>query len=314
MSEVFFQEFGLQPDAILTWSQTHEENVAAMADVLKEWQPDTVVVYGDTFSTWCAARAAKRLGLPLAHVEAGLRSFNAAMPEEEARVKTDTVSDWHFVPSERALVQLQREGLDRGEAHTLLTGDIMADALMNRKLGAPTKGRILVTMHRNTNVDDAGVRAKMVSALEELAKSHEIHWPIHPRLRAHLEQGVMPKNIQWHPPLGREAILEQLEAAEWVLTDSGGLQKEAYFCRRKCIVLRNETEWVELLETGQSFLVNPEGASDAAALHEQLLACMRRETPTEFPPVYGEGDAALRMATALWQDGPVKPNALVVQG
>ncbi len=314
MSEVFFQEFGLQPDAILTWSQTHEENVAAMADVLKEWQPDTVVVYGDTFSTWCAARAAKRLGLPLAHVEAGLRSFNAAMPEEEARVKTDTVSDWHFVPSERALVQLQREGLDRGEAHTLLTGDIMADALMNRKLGAPTKGRILVTMHRNTNVDDAGVRAKMVSALEELAKSHEIHWPIHPRLRAHLEQGVMPTTIQWHPPLGREAILEQLEAAEWVLTDSGGLQKEAYFCRRKCIVLRNETEWMELLETGQSFLVNPEGASNAAALHQQLLACMRRETPAEFPPVYGEGDAALRMATALWQDGPVKPNALVVQG
>lgn len=314
MSEVFFQEFGLQPDAILAWSQNHEENVAAMAAAMKEWSPDTVVVYGDTFSTWCAARAAKRLGLPLAHVEAGLRSFNAAMPEEEARVKTDTVSDWHFVPSERALVQLQREGLDRGEAHTILTGDIMADALMNRTLGVPTKGRILVTLHRNTNVDQPHVRARIVEALETLAESHEIHWPIHPRLRAHLELGEMPKHIHWHPPLGREALLEQLEAAEWVLTDSGGLQKEAYFCRRKCIVLRNETEWVELLETGQSFLVNPEAAHDAQHLRAQLLECMESNTPVDFPPVYGEGDAAAKMATALWQDGPMKPNTLELQG
>ena len=314
MSEVFFQEFGLQPDTILAWSPTHDENVGAMAEVLKAWQPDTVVVYGDTFSTWCAARAAKRLGLPLAHVEAGLRSFNAAMPEEEARVKTDTVSDWHFVPSERALVQLQREGLDRGEAHTIMTGDIMADALLNRPIGLATKGRILVTLHRNTNVDDPVVRARIVQALEGLAESHEIHWPIHPRLRAHLERGDMPKNIHWLPPLGREAILEQLEAAEWVLTDSGGLQKEAYFCRRKCIVLRNETEWVELVETGQSFLVNPEAARDARHLGEQLLDCMQRVTPAEFPPVYGEGDAAVQMAAALWKDGPVKPNTLSLLG
>jgi UDP-GlcNAc3NAcA epimerase len=314
MSEVFFQEFGLQPDTILAWSQEHEENIGAMAEALKQWQPDTVVVYGDTFSTWCAARAAKRLGLPLAHVEAGLRSFNAAMPEEEARVKTDTVSDWHFVPSERALVQLQREGLDRGEAHTLMTGDIMADALLNRPMGSPKKGRILVTLHRNTNVDDPVVRARIVQALEGLAKSHEIHWPIHPRLRAHLEQGTMPKHIHWYPPLGREAILEQLDAAEWVITDSGGLQKEAYFCRRKCIVLRNETEWVELVETGQSFLVNPEAARNATHLGDRLLECMQRLTSEEFPPVYGEGDAAAQMAAALWKDGPVKPNTLSLFG
>jgi len=314
MSEVFFREFGLQPDVILTWSTVHEENVAAMADALMGWQPDTVVVYGDTFSTWCAARAAKRLGLPLAHVEAGLRSFNAAMPEEEARVKTDTVSDWHFVPSERALVQLQREGLDRGEAHTLMTGDIMADALMNREMRPPTKGRILVTLHRNTNVDDPVVRTRIVEAVAGLAESHEIHWPIHPRLRAHFEEGNMPQHIHWHPPLGREAILEQLDAAEWVLTDSGGLQKEAYFCRRKCIVLRNETEWVELLDTGHSFLVNPEAARDARHLGEQLVTCMQTNTPAEFPPVYGEGDAAVRMAAALWNGGPTKPNALTLQG
>ena len=124
----------------------------------------------------------------------------------------------------------------------------------------------------------------------------------------------MPQHIHWHPPLGREAILEQLDAAEWVLTDSGGLQKEAYFCRRKCIVLRNETEWVELLDTGNSFLVNPEAARDARHLGEQLVTCMQANTPAEFPPVYWEGDAAVRMAAALLNGGPTKPNALTLQG
>ncbi|HAB35606.1 MAG TPA: hypothetical protein DCE58_03270 [Cryomorphaceae bacterium] len=314
MSDVFFQEFGLQPDEVLSWSMVHEENVGAMQNVLHEWSPATVVVYGDTFSTWCAARAAKRLGLPLAHVEAGLRSFNASMPEEEARVKTDTASDWHFVPSERALVQLQREGLDRGAKHTLITGDIMADALVQRPKVSPTLGRILVTLHRNTNVDDALIRTRIVGAIAELAKTHEIHWPIHPRLRAFLEKDELPPAIHWHPPLGREALLAQLDAAEWVITDSGGLQKEAYFCQRNCVVLRNETEWAELLETGHSFLVNPEAAEDKNFLLNALKTCMQTETTSAFVPIYGEGDAPHRMAKALWNDGPVAPNRILLHG
>jgi len=314
MSEVFFQEFGLHPDHILAWNPSHDVNTEAIMTWLKEWTPSTVVVYGDTFSTWCAARASKRLGLPLAHVEAGLRSFNAAMPEEEARVKTDILSDWHFAPSERALVQLQREGLDRGHEHTVMTGDIMADAWMQRNPGSYESGRILVTLHRNTNVDDSDVRTRIVSALEALAQTHEVHWPIHPRLRAHLEQTEMPKNIHWHPPLGREAILAQLEAAEWVITDSGGVQKEAYYSQRNCIVLRNETEWVELLETGHSFLVNPEAMEDAGALSLMLRQVLQTQTPAEFPPIYGQGDAAHKMAASLWQEGPVGPNVLQLKG
>ncbi len=314
MSEVFFAEFGLRPDRILTWNSDHALNILAMEESLAAWAPSTVVVYGDTFSTWCAARAAKRMDLPLAHVEAGLRSFNAAMPEEEARVKTDMVSDWHFAPSQRALVQLQREGLDRGPAHTVMTGDIMADELMRRPIGPCQPGRILVTLHRNTNVDNEAVRNRIMMAIDSLAKTHEIHWPIHPRLRAHLEQGDMPQNIHWHPPLGREAILAQLEAAEWVLTDSGGLQKEAYFCKRNCVVLRNETEWVELLETGHSFLVSPEGMPDGESLTGALKKVLETSTPEGFPPVYGAGDAAHRVAIALWKEGPVRPNVLVLEG
>ncbi|MDG1252769.1 MAG: UDP-N-acetylglucosamine 2-epimerase [Schleiferiaceae bacterium] len=314
MSEVFFNEFGLQPDQVLDWSNAHEENIQAMMAALEAWKPDTVVVYGDTFSTWCAARAAKRLGLALAHVEAGLRSFNAAMPEEEARVKTDTISDWHFVPSKRALAQLQREGLDRGPEHTVLTGDIMADALMERKPGKSTPGRILVTVHRNTNVDDPEIRGRILDALEKLADRFEIHWPIHPRLRAHLEEGQRPKNIIWHPPLGREALLEQLDAAEWVITDSGGLQKEAYFCQRNCLVLRNETEWVELMSTGHSWLLNPAECSDGEELCRVLEQALSRATSSEFPPVYGLGDAAERMADALWNEGPILPNRILLRG
>ena len=314
MSEVFFQEFGLQPDHVLAWSEAHEENVIAMMAILDRWKPDTVVVYGDTFSTWCAARAAKRLGLALAHVEAGLRSFNAAMPEEEARVKTDTVSDWHFVPSARALAQLQREGLDRGPDHSVLTGDIMADALMQRKPGVSTPGRILVTVHRNTNVDDPVLRKRIVAAIAKLAERFEVHWPIHPRLRAHFEEENRPKHIIWHPPLGREALLAQLDAAEWVITDSGGLQKEAYFCQRNCIVLRNETEWVELMTSGHSWLVNPEEYGTEEDLCRGLVETLSRATSTNFPPVYGEGDAADRMAKALWDEGARPANRLILRG
>ena len=314
MSAVFFEEFGIAPDGVLQWCSVHEDNIAAMSKTLEKWSPSTVVVYGDTFTTWCGARAAKRLGLPLAHVEAGLRSFNAEMPEEEARIKTDTISDWHFVPSESALMQLRREGLDRGPNHTLMTGDIMADAMMHRKSKASQANRILVTVHRNTNVDEPAVRQRIVTALAELAGEYDIHWPIHPRLRAHFAEGELPNSIHWYPPLGRKAMLEQLDAADWVITDSGGVQKEAYFCQRKSIVLRGETEWVELLSSGQSFLVHPAQYPDAEALSQALLEVLERATPKAFPPIYGNGDAATKMAAALWKKGPCLPNELVLRG
>lgn len=311
MSEVFFKEFGLQADEVLEWNEVFEKTVEDIVQRMQAWEPSTVVVYGDTYSTLCAARAASSLQLPLAHVEAGLRSFNTNMPEEHCRVETDRMSDWHFAPVQSALEHLIAEGVDRTTSQTLMTGDIMADELMHLPDQNPKKGQILVTLHRNTNVDDEDIRDRILNAIHQLAlNGHEVLWPIHPRLRNALNHRQAEKypEIQWCEPMSREQIVNAIQQSEWVLTDSGGLQKEAYFLRRPAIILRTETEWVELLETGQSFLQNPQDDNLLQAIEQRLQMNLGRD----FPPIYGDGTAAQRMAAALWDQGPIVPVSLNV--
>ena len=197
MSDVFLNDFGIKPDFVFKWDPPLKGEIFSlkMLDLLKTHlssvNPDTVVVYGDTHSTILGAISANRLRLPLAHVEAGLRSFNTNMPEESCRVNTDLLSDWHFAPSSSAFFQLKREGLDRGKLHTILSGDIMLDNLKSRKKKSFSPRKILVTLHRNINIDDVKIRNKIISALDKISKDYLLIWPIHPRLRKFINLNVL---------------------------------------------------------------------------------------------------------------------------
>lgn len=309
MSDVFFDELKLpRPDYHLgVGSGTHGAQTGQMLqrieEVLQRVTPDRVVVYGDTNSTVAGALAAVKLHIPVAHVEAGLRSFNRAMPEEINRVITDHVSSYLFAPTETAVGNLAREGVTAGVS---MTGDIMADALLAnagiareqsdalRRLVLEAGGYVLATVHRPSNTDDPNVLAEIIDALMLL---HEpVILPLHPRTRA----ALMGTDIEVEPPVriiepvGYLDMLALQAGARMVLTDSGGVQKESYLLGTPCVTLRDETEWVETLEGGWNVL--------AGADTERILAAARRPRPQgDPPPVFGDGHAAERMAQALEQ-------------
>ncbi|CAI8374871.1 MAG: UDP-2,3-diacetamido-2,3-dideoxy-D-glucuronate 2-epimerase [Owenweeksia sp. TMED14] len=320
MSDVFFKEFGINPDKVFEWDTPSlgeaipTKVLKAIKNYLLTINPKTVIVYGDTNSTITGAVASKIAGFPVAHVEAGLRSFNSNMPEERCRILTDILSDWHFAPSRSALLQLKREGLDRGAKHSIISGDVMADLLISRQHVSPQSKRILVTLHRNTNVDNEKVREKIISALAILSEEYQIQWPIHPRLRSLLDINKLPQNINWLDPLGRKDLINELENAEWVITDSGGLQKEAYFLKRPCIVLRAETEWKELISTGSSILIDHEEFRSSELMARYIKRVISEFKGGEFSPIYGDGNAATKIANALWLNVETKPNSISLEG
>ena len=307
MSDVFFEELALpRPDHHLgVGSGAHGaqtgQMLARIEEVLQREKPDRVVVYGDTNSTLAGALAGAKLHIPVAHVEAGLRSFNRAMPEEVNRVVVDHVSAYLFAPTQTAVDHLAREGVTRG---VTLTGDIMCDALLAnaaaarersdvlRRLALEPGGYVLATVHRASNTDDPALLAEIVDALMLL---HEpVILPLHPRTRA----ALMGTDIEVEPPVriiepvGYLDMLALQAAARVVLTDSGGVQKEAYLLGTPCVTLRDETEWVETLAGGWNVL--------AGADAERILAAARRPRPQGAPPpVFGDGHAAERMVAAL---------------
>jgi UDP-N-acetylglucosamine 2-epimerase len=274
--------------------------------VIKRESPDRVVIYGDTNSTLAGALAAAKLGVPVAHVEAGLRSFVRDMPEEINRVVADRVSSYLFAPTQTAVDNLAREGISEG---VTLTGDIMYDALLQHGETASRKSRILqelvlaprgyvlATVHRAANTDDP---AKLGEIMDALALLHEpVIVPMHPRTRA----ALMGTDIEVEPPVrisepvGYLDMLELQRNARMVLTDSGGVQKEAYLLAVPCVTLRDETEWTETLEGGWNVL--------AGANAERILAAARRPPPQGQPPaVFGDGKAAQRMVNALETEYP----------
>jgi UDP-N-acetylglucosamine 2-epimerase len=307
MSGVFFEELHIpEPDHHLgVGSGTHATQTARILErlepVIQREAPDRLVIYGDTNSTLAAALAAAKLGVPVAHVEAGLRSYVRDMPEEINRVVADHVSAYLFAPTQTAVDNLAREGIAAG---VTLTGDIMYDALLEnapiaakrsnvlRDLALTPGGYALATVHRAANTDDPARLADIIDALALLREP--VILPLHPRTRA----ALMGTDIEVEPPVrivdpaGYIDMLALEQNARMILTDSGGVQKEAYLLGVPCVTLREETEWLETLEGSWNVL--------AGADAERILAAARRPRPTGTPPsVFGDGHAAAKMVGAL---------------
>ncbi len=317
MSAVFFDELGMaQPAHQLDihgggHGQMTGRMLADIEHVLLHERPDAVLVYGDTNSTLAGALAAVKLHIPVAHVEAGLRSFNLRMPEEINRIVTDRVSRWLFAPTEAAVQHLAGEGTAANRV--VQVGDVMFDVALEHgarvdphgrvlgRLGLPARSFALVTAHRAENTDDPVRLDAIARGLAIVAKTLPVVWPVHPRTRNALHaRGLM---ILAQPPLhlidpvGYLDMLQLERFAAVIATDSGGVQKEAFFHGVPCVTLRDETEWTELVEAGWNRLAPPV-AADAVA-QAVLQAIGTRGAPVQ---PYGSGDTAGRIATRLAQD------------
>lgn len=313
LSQVFFDELGIPAPShhLDVGSGKHGEQtgrmMARLEEVLIEERPDWLLVYGDTNSTLAGALVAAKLHIPVAHIEAGLRSFNRTMPEEVNRVLTDHVSDLLFAPTDVAVQHLRREG--RPDASILKVGDVMFDATRRFAAQAQQQSRVLnhlglegrpyvmATIHRAENTNHLPTLRAMFEALGRL--EHNVVLPLHPRTRHILEtQGWLAwahEQVQLVDPVGYLDMLMLESSAQLVVTDSGGVQKEAFFAGTPCVTLRTETEWTELVELGWNRLVDP-GNADAIvhACHDALAS-----PPTAHGTPYGDGHAAEKIVQAL---------------
>jgi UDP-GlcNAc3NAcA epimerase len=314
MSDVFFDELQMPPPA-------HHLGIAggghgdmtgrmliAIERVLLDEKPDVVLVYGDTNSTLAGAIAAVKLHVPIAHVEAGLRSFNMAMPEEVNRILTDRISTWLFAPTDDAVGHLRREGIDPARVHQV--GDVMYDVARVHGERAMALGRgvlatlgiddgyVLVTAHRAENTDDVARLGAIVHGLARVAATRRVVWPLHPRTRGALTRAglleLATSTFTLIEPQGYLDMVRLERCAAVIATDSGGVQKEAFFQGVPCVTLRDETEWVELVASGWNHLVSPTSADVVA---DGVLGAIGRHGRDVRP--YGDGDTAPRIAAIL---------------
>jgi UDP-GlcNAc3NAcA epimerase len=307
MSGIFFEGLDIpRPDVNLgVGSGSHGAQTAAMLkgveDVLLDERPDYVLVYGDTNSTLAGALAASKLSIPVAHVEAGLRSFNRSMPEEINRLVADHLSELLLCPSDTAVRNLAAEGITQN-AH--LVGDVMLDVLnwakqrlsetpkILQQLGLVRQGYILATVHRSENTDNLSRLAQILRAFNSL--NEPVIFPVHPRTqKAITETGFIVKsNVRLIDPVGYMDMMALARSARMVLTDSGGLQKEAYWLGVPCVTMRAETEWVETVQAGWNTLVG----SDS----ERIIEAVRSFTPNgTHPALYGDGTASVNCVDLL---------------
>ena len=310
MSDVFFEELGIPRPAydLEIHGGSHGAMTGRMLEaierVLMDVKPDAVLVYGDTNSTLAGALAAAKLHIPIAHVEAGLRSFNLKMPEEVNRILTDRISTWLFTPSDDASGHLRREGTDPTQIHQV--GDVMYDvALLHgsrvaaddpllANLGIEPGRFVLATVHRAENTAEPHRLSVIVESLSALAKDLPVVWPMHPRTRAVVELERLTPAIKIVEPLSYLDMVRLEKFAALIATDSGGVQKEAFFYEVPCVTLRDETEWVELVEAGWNRLAPPLSVeSVTSALHDALGSRGRPIAP------FGRGDAAVAIARVL---------------
>ena len=272
MSEKIFEDLGIRkPDIHLeTGSGSHAYQTGKMMmtleDKMLEHRPDLVIIFGDTNSTIAGSLCAAKLHIPVIHVEAGLRSFNRNMPEEINRITSDHLSDYLFAPTQTAMDNLAEEGL---KEKSFLTGDIMVDTLERNlpkaleisdifnETGLTENSYSLLTLHRDYNVDNPGRLLNILKQLESL--NEQIIFPVHPRTKKMLG-GVdfSPRNIHLTDPLGYTDFIVLQNSANRIITDSGGIQKEAYILKKPCFTLRTETEWTETVDEGWNLLINPE--------------------------------------------------------
>lgn len=310
MSDVFFTELDIrQADHHLgIGGGTHGENTGRMIEaiekVLIKENPDWVLVYGDTDSTLAGALAAVKLHIPLAHVEAGLRSFNRRMPEEINRILTDHAADLLFVPTTTAVANLAAEGITGNKVK--LVGDVMYDATLYYQAKALKPAAVaindglsfvLCTIHRAENTDEAARLAAIIQTLNQLAEQMPVVLPLHPRTVAamkRIQDVTLKPAVQVIEPVGFLEMTWLLAHCALVATDSGGVQKEAYFHQKPCLTLRDETEWVELVDAGFNRLISP-FAMDVPAMFEQMLSVVI----PKGDGMYGDGDAAGKIISSL---------------
>ena len=322
MSQVFFDELGIpRPDYNLhVGSASHGVQTARMTegieDILTKEQPDFIVLYGDTNSTLAGAVAAAKIHVPIVHIEAGLRSFNKAMPEEINRIVCDHCSTLLFSPTLAGVENLKREGFPMGNGgpykidnpKVYHCGDIMYDNSLYfssiaeektdiiKRLELIDKPYVLATIHRDTNTDYPERLSAIFRSIMKLSEGCQIVLPLHPRtaklLKTNLDENLQKQifscqNIRLIPPVSFLEMIALERHAQLVMTDSGGVQKEAYFFKKPCIILRPETEWVEIVETGNAILAD---ADEDRIM--QAWQHFKATPPTVFPEIFGDGHAA----------------------
>jgi len=303
MSDIFFEQMSVpKPDyqleiAGLNHGAMTGRMLEEVEDILVNEKPDAVMVYGDTNTTLAGALAASKLHIPIAHVESGLRSYNMRMPEEVNRVLTDRISSILFCPTENAVQNLIAEGYEKLDGKIIESGDVMLDAAMFYADSAVVPSfysgldvddeYILVTVHRAENTDNPEKLNSIMESLCELAQNRSIIFPVHPRTRQKIGEYIDRPGINFVDPVGYMEMIWLMKNSGIIITDSGGLQKEAFFFEKPCITLREETEWVELVDCGANII--------AGTSRENIISAYNDLIGKDIPistPLYGSGNAS----------------------
>lgn len=316
MSDVFFEEMYIpKPHYHLNInSLSHGAMTGRMLEeiekVIQKESPTHVLVYGDTNSTLAGALAAKKLHIKLIHVEAGLRSFNMKMPEEINRVLTDRISDILFCPTDLAVKNLKQEGFDQLDIAIIKNGDVMEDAALFYSEMAKHKSNILqkldlteseyylVTCHRAENTDNPANLKVIVDVLNELNKTKRVILPLHPRTQNALSKNNLKFDFETISPVGYFDMIQLIKNSDLVLTDSGGLQKEAFFFDKFCVTLRDQTEWMELIDGRYNYLTGADFSKIIKAVNEAENRSFQKNDN-----YYGGGKAALKIAEVISNEG-----------
>ena len=312
MSDVFFSEMQIPfPDYNLRISGlNHGAMTGRMMEgiekiVLKE-KPNAMLVYGDTNSTLAGALVGSKLHIPVIHVEAGLRSFNMRMPEEINRILTDRISSLLLCPTEQAITNLKNEGFESFDVQIYHVGDVMEDAALLYSQTSGERSNVisvngldssefsLLTCHRAENTNDAARMQSIIDGINEVAKVNRVVWPVHPRLAKKVKEYQLSEDILCIEPVGYFDMIELLKHCNLVLTDSGGLQKEAYFFNKFCLTIRDQTEWVELVDHGFNVLVG----ADSTEILTQFKRYYRKRFDSKVD-LYGGGKASKKIALLI---------------
>ena len=315
MSEVFFSELKIPPpDYNFGINSSSHGNMTgrmliAIEEVLEKEKPHYLLVYGDTNSTLAGALAAKKLQIPIIHIEAGLRSYNNRMPEEINRTVTDRISNLLCCPTDAAMLNLQKEGFNNFDCVYRKTGDVMEDSVrFHQKLfdkhpkilteiGVVPNGYSLATLHRAENTDDISRLNNIIDAFIEIASDTMIVMPLHPRTKTKLSELPHATNLKIIEPLGYADNLQLMSLSNMVMTDSGGMQKEAYMMKKFCLTLRDETEWTELVDLSCNFVTGAVKETIVERYH--YVKGLNWNAPSH---IYGGGNAAEKIFNMITED------------
>jgi UDP-GlcNAc3NAcA epimerase len=305
MSDVFFEEMNIpKPNYFLgIGGKTHGAMTGQMIEKIEEValkeNPDWILVYGDTNSTLAGAIVASKIHIPLAHIEAGLRSFNNRMPEEINRILTDRVSQLLFCPTKQAVDNLIQEGFSNYSCNIILSGDIMYDGALYYSAHATkpyvelNNKFILATIHRAENTNNLKYLKQIITAFNEINKQIQVVLPLHPRTKKIICENNITTNFTIIDPVGYKEMIWLISNSQRIATDSGGLQKEAYFFKKPCITIRTETEWVELVEHNFNILTNIDTESIIKTVLEHSFNMDYSQN------LYGDGNTAKKIIDSL---------------